>query len=60
MKVSKIALAMEPMTALLLRVAPHAQIYVGKIAHIGEIPSDHNIEDVGGLYGPFLAEKANQ
>jgi subtilisin family serine protease len=36
--------------ALLLDVAPHAQIYVAKIANTGDIPSDHNIANVSATY----------
>ena len=36
--------------ALLLEVAPDAQIYVAKVANTGDIPTDHNIADVSMTY----------
>jgi len=38
--------------ALLLKVAPDAQLYIAKIAKNGSIPSDHKISNVRLLWRP--------
>ena len=44
--------------ALLLEVAPDAQLYVAKVANNGDIPSDHNIADVSKFsFHPFSGRK---
>lgn len=39
--------------ALLLKVAPDAQLYIAKVANGGKIPASHNIADVS--HAPFTS-----